>query len=78
MCQNRVLLNIQTMRNHHQKEEKMTKRIFTQNHLENFEYHGNTVVEHTREKAGKIGWRDWIIFNSVEEAQEFFKENCNV
>ena len=41
-----------------------------------FEYHGNTEIEWKQKKYGKTIKRDWILFNSVEEAQEFFNDNC--
>jgi len=37
-----------------------------------YEYHGNTSVEITRRQDGITIKRDWILFDSVEEAQEFF------
>ena len=37
-----------------------------------YEYHGNTTVEFTRKQDGITLKRDWILFDSVEEAQEFF------
>ena len=42
-----------------------------------YEYHGNTTVEFTRKQDGITLKRDWILFDSVEEAQEFFYENCD-
>lgn len=42
-----------------------------------YEYHGNTSVEITRKQDGITIKRDWILFNSVEEAQEFFYNNCD-
>ena len=42
-----------------------------------YEYHGNTSVEITRTHEGMTVGRDWILFNSVEEAQEFFYEDCH-
>ena len=42
-----------------------------------YEYHGNTSVEMTRKQAGITIKRDWILFDSVEEAQKFFYDNCN-
>ena len=43
-----------------------------------YEYHGNTSVEITRKHDGITIERDWILFNSVEEAQEFFYDDCNI
>ena len=42
-----------------------------------YECHGNTSVEMTRKQAGITIKRDWILFDSVEEAQKFFYDNCN-
>lgn len=41
-----------------------------------FEYHGNTAVEMTRKESGYVIKRDWILFDSVAEAQAFYNENC--
>ena len=43
-----------------------------------YEYHGNTSVEITKTQDGITIERDWILFDSVEEAQEFFYDDCNV
>jgi hypothetical protein len=42
---------------------------------ESFEYHGNTAIEHTRLKNGHVE-REWIYFDSAEEAVTFFDEVC--
>ena len=42
-----------------------------------YEYHGNTSVEIIRKADGLTIKRDWILFDSVEEAQDFFYNNCN-
>ena len=42
---------------------------------ESFEYHGNTAVEHIRRHSGVTVLRDWIIFDSVEEAEAFFNDH---
>jgi hypothetical protein len=41
-----------------------------------YEYHGSTTIERTRKQAGIAIERDWILFDSIEEAQEFFNNNC--
>ena len=43
---------------------------------EYFEYHGNTAVEMTRKESGYVIKRDWILFDTVEEAQSFYYDNC--
>jgi hypothetical protein len=40
-----------------------------------FEYHGNTAIERVRKKNGKI-LRDWLFFDSIEEALSFFNDYC--
>jgi hypothetical protein len=40
-----------------------------------FEYHGGTMIERVRRQKGYIISRDWIIFDSIEEAQDFFNSN---
>lgn len=52
----------------------MTKHIFDRAYHEYFEYHGNTTIEHIRKKGSATIGRDWLIFNSVEEAQDFFND----
>ncbi len=54
----------------------MTKQIYQQNYYDCYEYHGNTTIELTRRQNGVTIWRDWIIFDTVEEATEYFNENC--
>ena len=43
---------------------------------EYFEYHGNTAVEMTRKEFGYVIKRDWILFDTVEEAQSFYYDHC--
>ena len=53
----------------------MTGYIVTPDYQERFEYHGNTAIEHTRLRDGHVE-REWIHFDSAEEAVEFFDEVC--
>jgi succinyl-CoA synthetase alpha subunit len=50
----------------------MTRQLASETYDDLFEYHGSTVIEHTRTRAGKTVWRDWIVFDSVEEAADYF------
>lgn len=43
---------------------------------DHYEYHGNTIIEWTRKKGSATVWRDWIIFDSVEEAAAYYNESC--
>jgi hypothetical protein len=53
----------------------MTHHVIHPEYQEYFEYHGNTSIEHVRVKGGQVE-RDWIFFNSAEEALEFFSDAC--
>jgi hypothetical protein len=53
----------------------MTLQNYYSDYYENCEYHGNTAVEITLVKKGVTIKRDWIFFDSVQEAQNFFYEN---
>ena len=54
----------------------MVHSELAQDYQDYYEYHGNTEVEHIRKHAGTVVWRDWIMFNSVEEAQDYFHNDC--
>ena len=42
---------------------------------ERLEYHGSTVVERIQSVSGSNLQRDWLLFDTVEEAADFFYEN---
>lgn len=46
-------------------------------YTESFEYHGHTAIERIRHHDGAIVRRDWIVFNSVEEAEAFFNDSVS-
>jgi hypothetical protein len=52
---------------------QMRKHELYQEFHDQFEYFGNTEIERIRKKGSKTIRRDWIIFNTVDEAMEFFK-----
>ena len=54
----------------------MTNNISYPDYYDCYEYHGNTTIEQTRKQDGMIIWRDWIIFDTVEEATEYFNAAC--
>ena len=65
------------MTGHQRKEaKKMTTSISYPDYYDCYEYHGSTTIEQTRKQGGVIIWRDWIIFDSVEEATEYFNDTC--
>ena len=53
----------------------MTGYITYPDYQESYEYHGNTAIERTRFKDGSVE-RDWIHFDTAEEAVTFFNEVC--
>jgi hypothetical protein len=56
------------------KETDMTRQLTGDAYDDCFEYHGSTVIEHTRTQAGVTLRRDWIIFDTVEEAVDYFND----
>ncbi len=53
----------------------MTALIDYQEYQEYFEYHGNVSIERTRLQDGAVE-RDWLLFDSAEEAVAFFNDHC--
>jgi hypothetical protein len=43
-----------------------------------YEYHGSTTIERIRKKGNVTVLRDWLIFDSVEEALDYYNDNCLV
>jgi len=41
-----------------------------------FEYLGNTEIERIRKQGEKTLRHDWIIFHTVDEAMDFFNDQC--
>ncbi|MFO7964835.1 MAG: hypothetical protein R6U50_13005 [Desulfobacterales bacterium] len=52
------------------------KESYREEVVDHFEYHGSTAIEFTRRSYGKTINREWILFDSVEEAVRFFHDNC--
>ncbi len=50
----------------------MRREIENESYEDRFEYQGGTLIEHLRTRAGKILWRQWLEFETVEEADEAF------
>lgn len=53
----------------------MTGYYANQDGQEFFEYHGNTAIERIRKQYGVVR-RDWLFFDSTEEAEAFFNDQC--
>ena len=56
----------------------MTTSIAYPDYYDCFEYHGNTTIELTRKRDGMTIWRDWILFDTVEDAAEYFNDTCGM
>jgi len=56
----------------------MKKIEFYQNYQEKFEYHGNTAIERIRKRGRIVIARDWLLFDTVEDAAEYFNSSCGI
>ena len=54
----------------------MTRNISYQDYYDSYEYHGSTTVVVTRCQGRYTIWKDWIVFDTVEEASEYFNDHC--
>jgi hypothetical protein len=54
---------------------EMTRHEVYPDYHESYEYHGSTAVEITRKQGRTTIKQDWILFDSVEEALDFFYDN---
>jgi len=52
-----------------------TQELYT-DHQDHFEYFGNTEIERIRIQGERVIKHDWIMFDSVDEAMEFFNDRC--
>lgn len=55
----------------------MTKREAYTTHHDVFEYHGGTTIQVIRQQADQTVWQDWLIFDTVEAAMEYFNDCCS-
>lgn len=56
----------------------MRKHEFYPTYNDVFEYHGNTEILRTRKRGGTIIRKDWLVFNSPEEAMDHFNTKCGL
>jgi hypothetical protein len=52
----------------------MKKKRHHANFLDILEYFGNTEIKRIRKKGNDIIRRDWLIFDSIDEAMTYFNE----
>lgn len=56
----------------------MTKLEIYPTYHDYFEYQGGTTIKHTRKKAGQTVWLDWLMFDTIEAALEYFNDCCGI
>ena len=56
----------------------MTRLTTHPNYDDIYEYFGGTTIQRTRKKADETVWQDWLLFDSIEAALEYFNECCSV
>ena len=54
----------------------MTKQESHAAYNDVFEYHGGTTIQVIRKQAEQTVWQDWLIFDTVEAALEYFNDCC--
>ncbi len=54
----------------------MTRHISGEAYSDSLEYHGNTTIELIRTLGGETVLRDWLMFDTVEEAADYFNAAC--
>ncbi len=52
----------------------MSKDLIFNDYEDAIEYHGSTTIELVRTRWGKVIWRDWLIFDTIEEAENYFND----
>jgi hypothetical protein len=56
----------------------MIKNEIYPNYIEYYEYHGGTTIELTRKSDSETVQQDWIMFDSIEAALEYFNNCCGI
>ena len=54
----------------------MTRLEVNPTYLDYFEYQGGTTIKRVRKQAGKTVRQDWLMFDSVEAAMDYFNACC--
>jgi hypothetical protein len=52
----------------------MKKQEIPQTIRDVLEYLGSTTVQRTRCRGNTVIWRDWLLFDTVEEAQDYYHD----
>ena len=56
----------------------MRKHEFYSTYSDAYEYNGNNEIQRIRKQYGRIVRRDWIVFDSSEDAMQYFNTKCGV
>jgi hypothetical protein len=56
------------------RRSKMTKQSIYPNYDDHFEYDGGTTIRQTRKKADETVWQNWLLFDTIEAALEYFND----
>jgi len=56
----------------------MVNTITASRQSDRLEYHGGTTIERVRQQSGLTILRDWLLFDTVEEAEDYFNEACSL
>jgi hypothetical protein len=54
----------------------MIKQELCSTYHDFFEYNGNTEISRIRRQKGASVIQDWLLFDSADEAMEYFNTNC--
>ena len=55
----------------------MTRYECCPDYQDRYEYHGSTQIVRIRKQGRKILRKDWLNFNTVEEALDYFNSGCS-
>jgi len=55
---------------------KMRKNELYTDYHDFYEYFGNTEIERIRKQGDKTIRHDWLIFDSADDAMEYFNNKC--
>ena len=56
----------------------MKKHVSYPAYYDFYEYHGNTQILRIRKQGKKTLRKDWLSFNTVEEAMDYFNSGCRL
>jgi hypothetical protein len=59
------------------RRSNMVKLSIYPNYDDHFEYDGGTAIRQTRKKADETVWQNWLLFDTIEAALEYFNDCCD-